>query len=116
MSAAEAKDILKEKNNIVLALVDVIMETDTAGLDLVNYIRNDLNNQSIRLILRTGQPDQVPEEKIIDNYDINDYKEKTELTAQKLYTTIRTSIKQYELIHNLEEKIEIITKDLNKKK
>jgi diguanylate cyclase (GGDEF)-like protein len=95
-SAYEAKKILCEHNDIALALIDVVMETPEAGLELVNYIRNDLNNKMIRLVLRTGQPNQAPEEQVINHYDINDYKEKTELTAQKLYTLVRSSIKQYQ--------------------
>jgi GGDEF domain-containing protein len=103
-SAEEAVEILKNHNNIVLALVDVVMETATAGLDLVNTIRHELHNDMIRLIIRTGQPGEAPEQSVIDNYDINDYKEKTELTVEKLYTTLRTSIRQYEQLVALNEK------------
>jgi len=94
-SAEEAKEIMKSTKNIALALVDVVMETDTAGLDLVAYIRNELNNNIIRIILRTGQPGQAPEAKVINEYDINDYKDKSELTAQKLYTSVLTSLRTY---------------------
>jgi len=103
-SGAEAKTILQAQPDIALALVDVIMETLTAGLDLINYIRHELNNNMIRLIIRTGQPHDAPEKDVIDHYDINDYKEKTELTAQKLYTLLRSSIKQYEQLLKLEDK------------
>ena len=64
------------------------MEEDTTGLEVVKYIREDLNNTFVRIILRTGQPGQAPERQVTMEYDINDYKEKTELTAQKLFTTI----------------------------
>ncbi len=103
MNGFEARALLTQHNDIALALIDVVMETPSAGLDLVNYIRNDLNNKTIRLVLRTGQPNQAPEESVINFYDINDYKEKTELTAQKLYTLIRTSIKQYNQYQALQE-------------
>lgn len=106
MSEQEAKDKLHENDDIALALVDVIMETHSAGLDLVNYIRNDLDNHLIRLVIRTGQPSEAPEREIIDQYDINDYKEKTELTVDKLYTVIRTSVKQYIQLVELENKYE----------
>jgi C4-dicarboxylate-specific signal transduction histidine kinase len=102
MSAQEAKELLNQHDDIVMALIDVMMETPDAGLQLVNYIRHDLKNTLIRLILRTGQPDQVPEDEILDRYDINDYKEKTELTSQKLYTLVRISIKQYEQLTRLQ--------------
>lgn len=94
-SAKQAIEVLSKNNDIALALVDVVMEDEHAGLDLIKYIRGELNNDLIRLILRTGQPGQAPEKEVIRDYDINDYKEKTELTTQKLYSTIYTSLKSY---------------------
>ncbi len=94
-SARQAKQILQEHTNIALALIDVVMETDEAGLELVNYIRNELKNKLIRIILRTGQPGQAPEERVIHDYDINDYKSKNELTTQKLYTSVLTGLRAY---------------------
>lgn len=94
-SARQAKEILLKEKDIAVALVDVVMESEHAGLDLIKYIREELNDEFIRLILRTGQPGQAPERKVIQEYDINDYKEKTELTSQKLYSTIYTSLRSY---------------------
>lgn len=94
-SAAEAKQVMLKTSNIAVALVDVVMETEHAGLDLVKYIRNEANNKLIRIILRTGQPGQAPERAVIHDYDINDYKEKTELSAQKLYSSLLTSLRSY---------------------
>lgn len=102
-SASEAKDLLKTNHNeIAVALVDVVMETDQAGLDLVSWVREELKNEVIRLILRTGQPGQAPERRVISDYDINDYKAKTELTSQKLYTLMYTTLRSYELISRLD--------------
>ncbi len=94
-SAHQAKEILMQHPDIAVALVDVVMEDEHAGLNLVHYIRQDLKNKLIRLVLRTGQPGQAPERQVIREYDINDYKEKTELTAQKLDSTIYTSLRSY---------------------
>ena len=94
-SAAEARQRLAEHHDIAVALVDVVMETDDAGLKLVEYIRNDLGNAMMRLVIRTGQPGVAPERYVIDNFDIDDYKDKTELTVQKLYTTVRSALKGY---------------------
>ncbi len=112
MSAEEARQKLTEHKDIALALIDVIMETPTAGLDLVNYIRNVLNNHLIRLVIRTGQPDEVPEREIIEKYDINDYKEKTELSVDKFYTVVRSSIRQYAQLLELETKYEDVYKQM----
>jgi len=112
MNAEEAKEKLAEHKDISLALIDVIMETPTAGLDLVNYIRNELDNHLIRLVIRTGQPDEVPEHEIIDQYDINDYKEKTELSVDKFYTVVRSSIRQYTHLLELETKYEDVYRQM----
>lgn len=90
-SAAEGRELMRAHPDIAAVLLDVIMETDEAGLDLVEFIRNDLRNETVRVILRTGQPGQAPERRVIVDYDINDYKAKTELTADKLFTSSRCS-------------------------
>ncbi|MEA1892394.1 MAG: HD domain-containing protein [Campylobacterota bacterium] len=102
-SATEAKEILQNNSDIALVLLDVVMETNEAGLDLVKYIREDLNNRDIRIVIRTGQPGVAPEERVIQEYDINDYKDKTELTSTKLFSTIYTSIRSYKDIQNVKK-------------
>jgi len=94
-SAAEAKEILLGGIDFAMALIDVVMETDHAGLNLVRWIRDEQKNLNIRLVLRTGQPGQAPEREVITNYDINDYKEKTELTSNKLYTLTYSCLRAY---------------------
>ena len=94
-SAYEARKVLAEHTDVAVALIDIVMETDDAGLRLVEHIRKTLGNQLIRLVIRTGQPGIAPERFVIDHYDIDDYKDKTELTATRLYTTVRAAIKSY---------------------
>jgi response regulator RpfG family c-di-GMP phosphodiesterase len=101
-SAAEAKQVLAAHDDIAVALVDVVMETDDAGLLLVSYLRNELKNNMIRVIIRTGQPGVAPERFVIDNFDIDDYKDKTELTVQKLYTAVRSALKSYRDLKSIE--------------
>lgn len=103
-SAAQAKEILDQQADITLALLDVVMESPEAGLELVNYIRQEKKNDLIRLVMRTGQANQFPSTEIVQKYDINDFKEKTELTIEKLFITIRNSIKQYEQLKELKQK------------
>jgi len=102
-SAKEAREILSAHDDIALALLDVVMESDHAGLDLAKYIRQDLKNKFTRIVLRTGQPGQAPEESVIADYDINDYKDKTELTATKLKTLMYSTLRSYRDIVALEE-------------
>jgi len=95
-SAEEAKQFFINEKNIAVAFIDVIMETDKAGLELVDYVRNNLHNQNVRIIIRTGQPGLGQEQSAINNYDIDDFKEKTELTNKKLISTLTLAIKHYE--------------------
>ncbi|MDR3640946.1 MAG: DUF3369 domain-containing protein [Humidesulfovibrio sp.] len=92
-TAREARDLLVAQPDIAVILLDVVMEENDSGLKLVKFIREELKNHFVRIILRTGQPGQAPEERIILEYDINDYKEKTELTAQKLTTAIVAALR-----------------------
>jgi CheY-like chemotaxis protein len=89
------KEILANHPDTAVILLDVVMEHDQAGLELVKYIREELHNPFVRIILRTGQPGQAPEREVILNYDINDYKEKTELTAKKLFTSLVAALRTY---------------------
>lgn len=94
-SGQQAKEIVEKNGDIAVILLDVVMETDESGLEVARFIREVLRNNISRIILRTGQPGKAPESRIIIDYDINDYKSKTELTSQKLFTTMVASIRSY---------------------
>ncbi|HXL13412.1 MAG TPA: DUF3369 domain-containing protein [Bradyrhizobium sp.] len=100
-SAAEGRALMRTHPDIAAVLLDVIMETDAAGLDLVEYIRNEVKNETVRIILRTGQPGQAPERRVIVHYDINDYKAKTELTADKLFTSLTAALRGYQQLERM---------------
>ncbi|WP_394205993.1 DUF3369 domain-containing protein [Shewanella waksmanii] len=102
-SGEEAKTILTDSKDVAMAFVDVVMESDHAGLELVKWIREEFNNKAIRLILRTGQPGQAPEEDVIVNYDINDYKAKAELDSRKLITSVYSALRSYRDIMEIEQ-------------
>lgn len=94
-SGKEAMDVMRTTEDIALVLLDVMMETDDAGLRVAKAIRGELNNHLIRVVLRTGQAGQSVENRVIVDYDINDYKSKTDLTTQKLFTTVIASLRAY---------------------
>lgn len=103
-SGKEAKDLIAVAHpDAALILLDVVMETNDAGLKVVQYIREELKNQQVRIILRTGQPGEAPEESVLLNYDINDYKQKIELTRQKLLTTAIAALRSYRDIITIEQ-------------
>jgi len=99
----EAQQLIIENPDTALILLDVVMEEDDAGLTTVRYIRDEVKNTFVRIILRTGQPGSAPEETIIRDYDINDYKDKTELTVQKLKTVLYSSLRSYRDLLALEK-------------
>lgn len=102
-SGVEAQAVIDSHPDAAIVLLDVVMETDDAGLKVAQYIRETAKNAHIRIILRTGQPGQAPERQVIVNYDINDYKSKTELTAQKLFTVVMSSLRSYRDILSIEQ-------------
>jgi signal transduction histidine kinase len=102
-SGAEGIKIVEQNPDIAIILQDVIMETNDAGLQAIKYIREVLKNQFVRIILRTGQPADFPESSVILSYDINDYRSKIELTEQKLFTTLVSSLRAYSMMISLAE-------------
>ncbi|HEY6258146.1 MAG TPA: DUF3369 domain-containing protein [Xanthobacteraceae bacterium] len=102
-SAAEGRELMRTVRDVAVVLLDVVMETDDAGLKLVDFIRTQLKNEAVRIILRTGQPGQAPERQVIVDYDINDYKAKTELTADKLFTSLTAALRSYQQIQRMVE-------------
>ena len=101
-SGAEGFRMLRDTADIALVLLDVVMESEDAGLVLARRIREELGNQTVRVVLRTGQPGQAPEQRVIIDYDINDYKAKTELTTQRLFTAVIAALRAYETLTMLE--------------
>lgn len=121
-SAKETIKVLSQCKDIALIFLDVVMESNNAGLELVKYIRNKLNNNLTQIVLRTGYPGQAPEREVITEYEINDYKTKTELTTFKLFTVTLASLRAYDsmlrlenLRQTLEDKVKERTTELEKK-
>jgi response regulator RpfG family c-di-GMP phosphodiesterase len=101
-SGAEARTMIEAHPDIALIYLDVVMESDDAGLLFVKHLREELQNKFVRVVLRTGQPGQAPERKVIVDYDINDYKEKTDFDSTKLFTTTLSGLRAYRDIMEVE--------------
>jgi CheY-like chemotaxis protein len=80
---------------VAVAFIDVVMESDSAGLELCEYIRETMGNKVAQLFIRTGQPGIAPERQVIDRYDINGYFTKAEATEDKLYSLVKSGVRQY---------------------
>lgn len=101
-SGLEAQRVAAEHDDLALILMDVVMESDHAGLDAVRYIRESLGNRFVRIVLRTGQPGYAPEEKVISEYDINDYREKADLSVRQLRSLVTTNLRNYRDLRAIE--------------
>ena len=104
-SGAEALALLRGTPDIAVVLLDVIMETQDAGLQVARQVREDLHNSAVRIILRTGQPGQALEHRIIIDYDINDFWCKTDLTTRKLFTTVIASLRTYAALREAQQQV-----------
>lgn len=114
-SAAEAESQLAQPNDIAVILLDVVMETDDAGLRLVKVIRERLGLSVPRIILRTGHPGYAPERDVIRDYDIDDYRTKSELSRARLFTSVATALRAYDRLRQLQEanqRLEGMARDL----
>jgi PAS domain S-box-containing protein len=95
-SAQQGSSRLRYDSEIALVLLDVVMETQDAGLRLARHLRDDLGDHQVQIVLRTGQPGNAPERDIIVDYEINDYLSKGALTGTQLFTTVISSLRAYE--------------------
>ena len=103
-SAAEAEEVLARNPEIALILLDVVMETSDAGLALVRHIRQKERNRTVRIVLLTGQPGYSPQREVIMNYEIDDYRLKSDLSADKLFTCVYAELRTYQALRTLEQK------------
>ncbi|MFT7549169.1 MAG: signal transduction histidine kinase [Candidatus Azotimanducaceae bacterium] len=94
-SGKEAIEILSQRKDIAIVLLDVVMESDDSGFEVVSFIRNTLHNYTTRILLRTGQPGLAPERQVINDYDINDYIAKTEATTDRLNLSMTNALRSY---------------------
>lgn len=94
-SMIEAAKLFVNHDDFAVALIDVAMETTDAGLRLVQFVREVLKNKKVRLVIRTGESDSYPPKKIVDQYEINDFKIKSELSSVTLYVTVLTALRNY---------------------
>ncbi|MEF8712086.1 MAG: ATP-binding protein [Accumulibacter sp.] len=111
LSASEAKAAIVAHPDIALILLDVVMESDQAGLDLVRHIRDELSNRSVQIVLITGQPGYAPQREVISGYEIDGYRLKSELSANQIFVQVYSAIRTYRLMREHE----ILQQDLEQK-
>ena len=100
-SAAQAREMLARHSEVALVLLDVVMETDDAGIGLVEHIRDRLKDTDMQIILRTGQPGMAPERDVVLRYEINGYFLKTDITARRLHSIVISALRSYRYARSL---------------
>ncbi len=95
-SGHTARQLITEHADAAVILLDVVMETDTTGFEVVKFVREEMNNTLVRIILRTGQTGLGSELDVINNFDINDYKNKSELTTSNLAISVIAALRAYD--------------------
>jgi adenylate cyclase len=102
-SGQAAIDLLQAHPDVAVIFLDIVMETSDSGFRVIEQVRDVMQSQAIQIVVRTGQPGEAPEEYVVLNYAVNDYKAKTELTQQKLFTTLVTSLRSHQMLSQLEQ-------------
>ncbi|MEY8414976.1 HD domain-containing phosphohydrolase [Tissierella praeacuta] len=116
-TSKEAIEVLEENRNIALVLLDVFLEEEDTGLNLVRYIREDIKDVNIRIVLMTGKNSAILQDKIILNYDINGYENKSDLFSKKMNTVILSSLRSFRDINrikNHKESMEKVVSSISK--
>ena len=105
-SGAQAKQLIAEHADTAVIILDVIMETKDAGLQVVTYIRNELGNNNVRILLRTGQAGQFDEEEVFEKYNINDFLEKADLSSRRLKTAIKGGLRAFRMLEEIDATVQ----------
>jgi len=100
-SAAEAERLLAQTPDVSAMLLDVVMETDDAGLRLVRSVREQLGNAEVRIVLVTGQPGTAPRQQTLEQLDISEYWLKTDLYRERLQGILTGNLRTWREIHAL---------------
>lgn len=102
-TALEAATVIAENPDISVIFLDVVMETDNAGLRLIRTIREDIGNDLVRIVLLTGQAGMTSVEDLISQYDIDDYWCKSDLTQVHLQTIVLSNLRTWEHLSDMKE-------------
>ncbi len=95
-SLSEATKAFEETKEWSVVILDVVLGKNEIGLSLVPIIREKFLNLSVQIILRTGQPSDIPEIEVLRKYDIREYLNKNSTDRQRLVLSLLSALKSYE--------------------
>jgi len=94
-TAKNAKEIIKNNNEIAVIILDVMMEEDSAGLNFAKFVRAEVKNNDVRILLHTGQPGIAPKKEVANNYEIDAYLDKNVADNDDSYAAVRFALRAY---------------------
>lgn len=100
-SVSQAALVLSLHPDIALTFIDVVMEDDDSGLRLVSTIREVIGNADMRIVLLTGQPGFAPEQQIMKTLDIDEYWNKSDVSAEKLQSIVTSNLRTWKYISQI---------------
>lgn len=114
-SAEEAVGLLRLRaQEFQVVLLDIVMEHRRSGLDVVRFLREELQNNFIQIVVRTGNPGMAPEDYVVHHYEINDYEEKNSLTVQRLKTSITAALRAHRNMEAVQQLVQVKLEEVNR--
>ena len=99
----EARQLIATNTDTAAILLDGKLETNEASLRLVTYIREQLNNQLVRILFIVDRPEECPDSSVIIDSNIHDCLTKVELDRGKLAISILGALRSYKTLKDLAE-------------
>ena len=99
----EAKKILDNNKDIALGIIDEDMKALDKGMNLIQYIREEIDEKSLRIIM-TGEHFDFIDIDFMIHYDINDIKQKKQLSFESMIGAVGTALVEFEQLIFSEDK------------
>ena len=97
-SGGLAVSTLSEQTGVGVMLIDGEMETNTAGLDTCRAIREELGNEDLRILLRTGKVDMdAKEREAARKWDLQGHLPKGDTSKDDLVDAVLGALEAYYL-------------------
>jgi len=94
-AARDACRIVREEDDIALVLLDLAMERERSGLEAAALIRETIGNQRVRIVLCTGNLQPVLRAGTMEQLDLSECWQKSDLTARRLAEIVATAVEGY---------------------
>lgn len=98
-SGAEAVAWLKAHPQTQVVIMDIIMETNRAGLDAIEAIR--AFNQEVQIIVHTAQAAEFSDLDVVQHYAVDGYCQKGFSGQNQLYTAVLLALRHYDQLQQL---------------